>query len=71
VGNMKAETNGGSSFIAIVDLGNLLCNQRAQMGSLQDADLDLNCTFYCRYPFVTHRLQVILWIVGHGFAYDS
>ena len=34
VGDVKAETNGESLFIAIVDIGTLLRGQRAQMGSL-------------------------------------
>ena len=35
VGDMKAETNRGRSYIAIDDLGDLLRDHRAQMGSLQ------------------------------------
>ena len=35
MGDMKAETNGGSSFIAIVDIDDLLRGQAARMGSLQ------------------------------------
>src|ERR1700760_131375 len=35
VGDMKAETNGKTSFIAIDDIGDLLRGQAARMGSLQ------------------------------------
>ena len=35
MGDMKAETNRGRSYIAIDDLGDLLRDHRAQMGSLQ------------------------------------
>ena len=34
VGDMKAETNGKTSFIAIDDIGDLLRGQAARMGSL-------------------------------------
>ena len=34
VGNMKAETNGKTSFIVIDDIGDLLRGQAARMGSL-------------------------------------
>ena len=47
MGDIKAETNGGSSFIAIVDIDDLLRGQAARMGSLHyGVQLQVEVRFY-------------------------
>ena len=48
MGDMKAETNGKTSFIAIDDIGDLLRGQAARMGSLHRAIRTFRNTTYTR-----------------------